>query len=171
MHIPNLESSPTIMIVDDEKTLRLVLCHAMQNENYQVMESSSGEECLFLCQRQIPNIILLDAMMPGMDGFTCCAKLHDRLSDQCPPILMITSLYDLESVDRAFAAGAIDFVSKPINWAILRQRVSRLLETQQTIATFQQKAEQERSRLQRQLNAAQEDVQRLQALCQIHRDY
>ncbi|XGV97108.1 MAG: PleD family two-component system response regulator [Leptolyngbya sp. BL-A-14] len=123
------EQIASVLIVDDEKALRLVLCRAMEKEGYRAIHASSGERCLALCQEQLPGVILLDAMMPGMDGFQCCKQLKDRFGDRCPPILIITTLCDQESVDKAFAAGATDFITKPIHWAVLRQRVRRLLET------------------------------------------
>jgi len=73
-----------------------------------------------------PDIILLDAMMPVMDGFTCCAKLK-ALPGGSHPVLIITGLEDEASVDWAFEVGAIDYVTKPIHWPVLRQRVRRLL--------------------------------------------
>jgi PleD family two-component response regulator len=120
--------TPTILIVDDERNLRLMLSHAMQNEGYQVMEASNGAVCLSFCQQQLPDLILLDAVMPELNGFACCAELHHQLGDRCPPILMITALADSASVDQAFAAGAIDYVTKPIHWAVLRQRVKQILQ-------------------------------------------
>jgi PleD family two-component response regulator len=111
-----------------------LLCQAMEMEGYHVLEASTGDACLALCLQQIPDIILLDAMMPGLNGFDCCEQLQHQLGDRCPPILMITALSDLKSVDRAFAAGAIDFVNKPIHWAVLRQRVRRVLQMSRAIA-------------------------------------
>lgn len=145
----NPQPAPLVLIVDDEKTLRLILSQAMQKEGYQTLTASSGEEALSLCQQQRPEIILLDAMMAGMDGFTCCAQLQTQLGTDCPPILMITSLYDADSVDRAFAVGAIDFVTKPIHWSVLRQRVQRLIQTNRTLAELRSRlAEEQALRLQ-----------------------
>lgn len=124
----NSSEPPNILIVDDERNLRLMLSRAMQNEGYQVREASNGAACLSLCQQQPPNLILLDAIMPELNGFDCCAELHYQLAERCPPILMITALSDPASVDQAFAAGAIDYITKPIHWAVLRQRVKRILQ-------------------------------------------
>ncbi|MDX2216719.1 MAG: response regulator [Oculatellaceae cyanobacterium bins.114] len=135
-------SHSTVLIVDDERNLRLMLCRAMEMEKYQVLEASTGDACLTLCQQQIPDIILLDAMMPRLDGFDCCEQLHQYLGDRCPPILMITALSDLASVDRAFASGAIDFVTKPIHWAVLRHRVRRILQMHRAIAELRSHREQ-----------------------------
>ena len=130
MNIPDAQrDSPLILVVDDDKFTRIHIRQRMQKEGYRVEEVSDGEQCLDACTRLHPDIILLDAMMPVMDGFTCCAQLQTLPGRTNTPILMITSLNDSESVDRAFAAGAVDYVTKPIHWPILRQRVRRLIKT------------------------------------------
>ena len=125
----NKRETPLVLVVDDQALVRRLLCRAMIKEGYRVIEADDGEPCLALCEQQLPDIVLLDAMMPVMDGFTCCAQLQTRWGEQCPPILMITALDQQESVDRAFEVGAIDYVTKPVHWAVLRQRVRRLLQT------------------------------------------
>ncbi|NEO71489.1 PleD family two-component system response regulator [Moorena sp. SIO3H5] len=125
--------TPQVLVVDDEKILRLVLRRSLTKEGYKVIEASNGEQCLNICDQKLPDIVLLDARMPIIDGFTCCAKLKDNFASQCPPILMITGLHDEESVERAFEAGATDYITKPINWAVLRRRVRRLIESSWTM--------------------------------------
>jgi PleD family two-component response regulator len=120
---------PSVLIVDDERNLRRLLTHAMTNEGYRVETASNGNACLGFCQQQLPDLILMDALMPEMDGFTCCQALQDSYGDRCPPVLMITALADTPSVERAFAVGAVDYVTKPIHWAVLRQRVQRVRQT------------------------------------------
>lgn len=160
--MPNLEpiEPPQILVVDDERTLRLVLKHAMQKEAYRVIEASDGAECLELCQQQLPDLILMDAIMPVINGFDCCAELHRQFGDRCPPVLMITALDDQDSVDRAFESGASDYVTKPIHWAVLRQRVRRLLQTRWAITELHRKMERERS-LTAQLEAVNHTLKRL----------
>ncbi|HEY9621818.1 MAG TPA: response regulator [Crinalium sp.] len=135
-------SQPTILIVDDERNVRLMLGRALTNEGYQVVEASTGDACLAVCYQQLPDLILLDAVMPGMDGMNCCAELQQIWGDRCPAILIITALADPQSVDRAFEAGATDFVTKPIHWAVLRQRVKRILQTRSLMAELRQAQEQ-----------------------------
>ncbi|WP_315790100.1 PleD family two-component system response regulator [Fischerella sp. JS2] len=143
---------PLILVADDDTTMRLLLREAMEQEGYRVVEVSNGKECLDAYTAVKPDLILLDAVMPTMDGFTCCQELMqiakknlvlalaslDSVSG-CgnslistlwarTPILMITGLDDPDSVDRAFEAGASDFVTKPIHWAVLRRRVRKLLQ-------------------------------------------
>lgn len=131
-------NSPLILIVDDEKTLRLVLRRAMEKEGYLTSEATNGKECLEFCQQLKPDLVLLDAMMPEMDGFTCCAQLLALLGDESPAVLMITTLNDKVSVDRAFEVGAIDYISKPLDWPVLLQRVRRLLQTRWAMTQLKQ---------------------------------
>jgi diguanylate cyclase (GGDEF)-like protein len=134
---------PLILVVDDEKTLRLVLKRAMEKEGYRVQEACGGQHCLDICQQQLPDMVLLDAMMPAMDGFTCCAKMREALGENCPPVLMITVLDDKESVNKAFEVGATDYITKPIDYVKLSLRVSRLLASRGAIAGLQQQIQKE----------------------------
>lgn len=137
------ESSPLILIVDDDIVMRLLLRRAMEQEGYKVAEVSDGKECLEAYPELKPNIILLDAMMPVMDGFTCCSLLQKLPGGNRTPVLIITGLDDPKSVDRAFDAGAIDYVTKPIHWAVLRHRVRRLLQASQAMEELRQQTERE----------------------------
>lgn len=117
-----------ILIADDERLMRLQLRRVIEQEGYRVAEATNGEECLAAFERCQPDLVLLDAMMPLMDGFTCCSRLKQTPQGERTPILMITGLEDRESVDLAFEAGAVDFITKPIHWAVLRQRMRRAIE-------------------------------------------
>ena len=153
-------NSPLVLVVDDERALRLLLHRAMEKEGYRVTEACNGQHCLDICQQQLPDIILLDAMMPGLDGFSCSAQMQALLGDNCPPILMITALHDQESVNRALEAGATDYITKPIDWSVLGQRVNRLLTSRWAIAELQQKIQRE-CLLTVQVEAANRKLQRL----------
>jgi diguanylate cyclase (GGDEF)-like protein len=138
--------SPRVLVVDDDIFMRLQLRRAMEQEGYEVIEATNGEQGLEDYNRVRPDIVLLDAVMPVMDGFTFCAKLQALPSGDRTPVLMITGLEDEESVAQAFAVGATDYVTKPIHWAVLRQRVKRLIQ---------------QSQLYRQLESANQVLQRL----------
>src|SRR5262249_50858541 len=84
-----------------------------------------------LIQQRHFDLILLDAIMPKKDGFEICANLQLVPATERPPVLIITGLEDEESVDRAFEVGAVDYVTKPMHWPVLRQRVRRLITTKQ----------------------------------------
>lgn len=134
---------PQILVVDDQKTLRLVLRKAMEKQGYGVIEACNGQHCLDICQKQTPDMILLDAMMPGMNGFECCTKLQTLMGDNCPPILMITVLEDQESVEKALQVGASDYITKPIDWGVLARRVNRLLTSDWAISELRCQIERE----------------------------
>ncbi|MEO1132353.1 MAG: response regulator, partial [Cyanobacteria bacterium J06639_1] len=154
---------PLIMVVDDEFTIRRMVYRAMEKEGFEVIEAENGARCLDLCEARLPNLILLDAVMPEVDGFTCCQRLRDAYLERCPPILMITVLDDRASVDRAFEAGATDYITKPIHWAVLRQRVRRLIHSNWVMAELWQRIDRERE-LMEQLETANAELRRLAAV-------
>ncbi|MEB3360060.1 MAG: diguanylate cyclase [Synechococcales bacterium] len=117
-----------ILIVEDDQLTRMLLRQYLTHAGYQVAEATNGEECLELYQQVQPHLVLLDAMMPKMNGFDCCSKLLSLPGAVHSPVIMITGLDDTASVDWAFDAGATDYVTKPIHWPILRRRVRILLE-------------------------------------------
>ena len=137
-------NSPLILLVDDDRTTRMMLRRAMHNEGYRVVEASDGIEGLELYKQLKPDMVLLDAKMPGMDGFSCCTQIKAIAGGLGIPVLMITSLEDEDSVDRAFEAGATDYITKPIHWAVLRRRVQRLLQEKQAEREIIKALEQER---------------------------
>lgn len=120
---------PLILVVDDDQTMRSLLRRAMEKEGYQVVEAKDGEECLTIYERFHPDMILLDAVMPRLDGFTCCARIRALPEGDRVPIIMITCLEDKHaSGDTFLIAGVTDFMPKPINWKTLRHRVCNLLQ-------------------------------------------
>ncbi len=123
--------APLIFIVDDDRTMRSLLRIAMEEEGYRVIDAKNGQQCLDEYGRWQPDLVLLDAIMPEMDGFTCCQKLRSHEDNCYFPILMITALDDQDSIEQAFAAGATDYITKPIFWSVLSQRVRHLLFTSQ----------------------------------------
>ncbi|KYC41845.1 diguanylate cyclase response regulator [Scytonema hofmannii PCC 7110] len=145
MRTNSLKDPFLILIVDDDSFIRTQLRLCLEKEGYWVTEAKNGEDAIALCQTLRPDAVLLDAMMTGIDGFECCSQLRTIPHWQHVPILMITGLEDQASVDRAFEAGATDYVNKPIHWAVLRQRVKKALEQSQ----LHQKLEMANQELQR----------------------
>jgi diguanylate cyclase (GGDEF)-like protein len=144
---------PTVLIVDDDRFMRSQLKELLEQEHYQVVEVTNGQQCLDLYLQLKPDLVLLDAVMPVMDGFTCCAEL-DALSDiHAAPILIMTGLDDTVSVERAFRVGATDYVTKPINWAVFLQRLRRLI--------YQFRLQQQQSLLCQQLQSANQVLKHL----------
>jgi two-component system, cell cycle response regulator len=112
-----------ILIVDDSAYARETLASSLTLPDYELAFAADGHEAIELAQRLIPDLILLDVMMPGMNGFEVCRALraHPRLSEV--PIILVTALDDRESRLVGLDAGADDFVTKPIDRAELRVRV------------------------------------------------
>jgi PAS domain S-box-containing protein len=115
-----------VLVVDDDQVTRVILCQILEKEGYQVFEAGDGTQALALFKRLKPAVVIIDAMLPVMDGFTVCARLCE-LSGGRIPVLMLTSLNDEESVKLALQAGAADFSTKPVNGPVLCRRVERLL--------------------------------------------
>jgi diguanylate cyclase (GGDEF)-like protein len=117
-----------ILVVDDDRSTRSALRYALQRSGFRVEEAIDGAQALALLDRIRPDAILMDALMANMDGFTACAKLQEMPHAKDIPVLMITALEDSQSIERAFAAGASDYISKPIHLAVVNQRVKRIIE-------------------------------------------
>jgi signal transduction histidine kinase len=141
------EARARILIVDDEKMLRMQLRRVMEQAGYQVIEAADGQECLHQYRNFTPDMVLMDAMMPVMDGFDACAHIQRLPEPYHAPVLMITGLEDKSSVDQAFAAGATDYITKPIHWAVLLKRVARLLEQTNLYRDLERRVQQRTSQL------------------------
>ncbi|WP_199247111.1 response regulator [[Phormidium] sp. ETS-05] len=118
---------PLVLVVDDDRSIRTLLRVAMEEEGYRVTDATNGEQGLKEFIRKQPDLVLLDGVMPVLDGFASCRQMRQLPHGTDIPILMITVLDDTESVDQAFDCGATDYVTKPLHWAVLAQRVRRLL--------------------------------------------
>ncbi|MGA2404548.1 MAG: diguanylate cyclase, partial [Syntrophobacteraceae bacterium] len=116
--------SPVALVVDDDRGARLLARALLEESGFNVEQASDGIEGLSAFERFKPGIVLLDVVMPGMDGFAVCREIRNRSGDgRHIPVLMMTGLDDMESINRAYDAGATDFITKPINWAIFQHRL------------------------------------------------
>ena len=111
-----------ILIVDDAMENVQILHQALQDE-YDVLFAMNGAKALHIAQNQLPDLILLDAVMPDMDGYAVCAALRGSAITRDIPIIFVTALKTPEDETRALDAGAADFISKPVNAAVVRARV------------------------------------------------
>lgn len=117
----------TLLIVDDEIHVRKLLEMLLQNQGYRTLTASSGEEALALIAQQPPDLILLDIMMPGMDGYEVASQLKANKSTLNIPIIMLSALGEYSARLSGLEAGAEDFLSKPVDSAELWLRVRNLL--------------------------------------------
>ncbi|MHC0066219.1 PAS domain-containing protein [Nostoc sp. UIC 10890] len=131
-----------ILVVDDDNFMRMHLNELLTEAGYQVVEASNGLEAIATYTRLHPDIVLLDALMPVMDGFSCCTQLQALPDGKGTPVLMISAFSDQASVEKAFAVGATDFITKPIQWPILRQRLRRLQEASRAVEELRQQTAQ-----------------------------
>lgn len=112
-----------LLLCDDDMVLREMAAKTLRHAGFDVVATDTGEEALQLFNGDQFDLVLLDVMMPGLDGFQVCARLRELPGGETLPILMLTGLNDTESVEAAFRCGATDFVTKPINWTLLSHRV------------------------------------------------
>jgi diguanylate cyclase (GGDEF)-like protein len=121
------KNQPLILIADDDPTQLLLTRQTLENEGYRVTAAENGLEALESFKKQQPDMVLLDVMMPEMNGFETCQAIRDLPRNKEIPVLMITGLEDLDSINQAYDSGATDFITKPLNWLILSQRVRYML--------------------------------------------
>ena len=119
---PAEDHRPRLLLVDDEPTNLQVLRHVLQ-EDYRLLFATDGARALQIAQQQKPQLILLDVMMPGMDGYAVCAALKADRETAGIPVIFVTALTDAAEETRGFDAGAVDYITKPISAPVVRARV------------------------------------------------
>ncbi|MGH9197891.1 MAG: response regulator, partial [Acidimicrobiia bacterium] len=121
------QARAVILVVDDDPLMRLAAREALEQDDWSVIEAENGRLALDACQRLQPDLVLMDVLMPDTDGFSTCAALRNLPNGSCTPVVMVTGLNDLDSINRAYEVGATDFITKPINGPILSHRVRYIL--------------------------------------------
>lgn len=121
-----------VLVVDDESVTRMMVRRTLSDSGYEVLEADDGAAAVELCRRMVPDLVLMDVRMPGLNGFDACRALRALPAVAHVPVLMLTALDDTVATTMAFEAGATDFVTKPINWALLAQRLRYALRTHAT---------------------------------------
>ncbi len=128
MREANIRGEPSVvLVVDDDITLRFLARETLEQAGFDVDEADDGQEALEAFRKRRHDIVLLDVNMPDMDGFEACGVLRTLAAGDSVPVLMMTGLDDVSSINRAYEVGATDFITKPINWTILTHRVRYLL--------------------------------------------
>ena len=131
--------APEILVVDDDKTTRRMVKAHLRKAGYNVIDADNGQAGLERFDEHSPALVLLDVMMPVMNGFETCMALRTKIADQTLQILMLTGLDDVDAVERAFQCGATDFITKPLNWPLLTQRVRFALRDRKLFIELQEK--------------------------------
>ncbi|WP_297846016.1 response regulator [Pseudomonas sp.] len=135
--IPYAEKG-VILIVDDTPENLALLSDALEDAGYLVLVALDGSSALNRIQRRRPDLILLDALMPGLDGFETCRQIKSQPDTANIPVLFMTALTDSEHVVKGFEAGAIDYVTKPIECNEVLARVASHLRTARILQSARQ---------------------------------
>ena len=137
-----------VLVAEDNAADRLLLAHIVQREGYEVVTAVDGQDALDKFDELAPDVVLLDAMMPGMDGFEVARSVRARAGSDSVPIVFLSSMSESEWLDRCLDAGGDDFLSKPYNPVMLRAKLHALDRQRRQLA---------------QLQVQREELQRLQA--------
>lgn len=112
-----------ILVVDDEARVREMIEFRLRQFGYEVLQASNGRDALAVASREKPDLVLLDVMMPELDGFQVCGRLKQDEATRDIPVVMLTAKAEAKDVTRAFNSGAVDYVVKPYDPAVLQQKV------------------------------------------------
>ncbi|MCV2359228.1 EAL domain-containing protein [Paucibacter sp. TC2R-5] len=133
---PHLEDElleqPKVLLVDDDEVNLLLTAVALRGRGFEITEARSGREALALMAAMSPDMIVLDAMMPELDGFETCKLLREKPGLESTPVLMLTGLDDDASISLAYQVGATDFFVKSTQWSLLAGRLRYLLRSSRT---------------------------------------
>jgi diguanylate cyclase (GGDEF)-like protein len=133
---------PLVLVADDNETGRTLSREFLERFDFEVAEAANGAEAVAAFTLLKPDFILLDVMMPEMDGFEACAALRRLPGGDTVPIVILTGLDDIESISKAYEAGATDFASKPVNWLVLSHRLRYMLRAKRTLDDLRRSEEQ-----------------------------
>jgi signal transduction histidine kinase len=137
----NRDVESPILIVDDDPIVRSLMRATLEVDGHEILEAEDGDEACDIVDRERPQLLVADVVMPRMDGFTLVRELRGRPETAYTPILMATGLDDVPSITQAYEVGATDFISKPINWVILGHRVRYMLRASQAFVELRQNQE------------------------------
>jgi DNA-binding NarL/FixJ family response regulator len=118
-----------VLIVDDVPENLAVLHDALDESGYTVLVANNGAAALERARQTVPDVILLDALMPGMDGFETCRRLRADIATRAIPVIFMTGLTDTEHVVAAFGAGGTDYVTKPVRQSEVLARIAAHVQT------------------------------------------
>jgi len=128
----SLPEQPEVLLVDDDEVNLLLTSLALRDRGFAITEADSGEAALAMLRNWVPDIIVLDALMPGLNGFDTCRAARLLPGYENVPILMLTGLDDDASITRAYTAGATDFYVKSNQWSLLVGRLQYMLRASRT---------------------------------------
>jgi two-component system, sensor histidine kinase and response regulator len=120
--------TPTVLIVDDNSNNVKIIAITLRSLNYKLVIATSGKSAIEMVDKTRPDIVLLDVMMPGMDGYEACQIIKSKKENENLPIIFLTALNDKSNIIKGFDAGGVDYITKPFNKEELISRVKTHLE-------------------------------------------
>lgn len=129
----------TVLVADSDNAIRFAVCDTLRSAGFKVVEAKTGQQARDLFHQIKPDLVLLDLILPDLDGFELCRAIRSREHGAHIPIMIMTRADDVESIVLAFDAGATDFITKPLQHVILEQRIRYLLRTSQTFKALRQR--------------------------------
>ncbi len=129
---------PKLLCVDDQP-INIQILYQIFGEDHEMVMATSGHEALALCEESLPDLILLDVMMPGMSGHEVCRRLKQDSRTANIPVIFITAQYNIDEETQGLQEGAVDFISRPFNAAVVRARVQTHIQLYQLKESLEEK--------------------------------
>lgn len=126
-----------ILIIDVDSEFRQRLRNVLAIDGFDVIESDTCEDLDQILREHLPDLVILEALMPNVDGFSACEALSQHANTRKIPIIMVTSLEDCDIIDWAFDLGVFDFMTKPVHETILRNRIRVLINQVRETSEYQ----------------------------------
>jgi two-component system alkaline phosphatase synthesis response regulator PhoP len=117
-----------ILLVDDSATTLMMEQMVLRGQAYQIVTAKNGREAVMVAASEQPDLILLDVVMPEMNGFEACRRIRQQETTRTVPIIMVTTKGEEQNVEAGFESGCSDYITKPINGAELLTKVRSYLE-------------------------------------------
>ncbi len=124
---PVTSTAKLVLVVDDDPSDRMLLRACLEKHGFHVVDADNGKMAMLQFENLKPDAVLLDVLMPQMDGFDTCRAIRKHPEGKHVPVLMVTGLDDTDSIHQAFDAGATDFITKPINWNLINYHIKYVL--------------------------------------------
>lgn len=118
-----LEPRPKVLIADDDETLRQLITEALPRHRFEVYQAADGPETLDTVKNLRPDIVILDVMMPGMDGIEVCRAIRENPQTRNIPVILLTAKAPIEDKLKGIESGADDYITKPFNFMELQARI------------------------------------------------
>lgn len=139
------EKGATVLIADDDESQLILLEQTLLISHFKVIAVHDGVQAFDAFVKHLPDVVLLDVDMPQMDGFATCELIRRKFPELNVPIVIITGMDDIDSIEKAYAAGADDFISKPLSWPVLGHRVIYYLKSSQALREIKERNEKEKA--------------------------